>query len=299
MSEKTYLELTDRATLSLTGPAAREFLQGIVSNDITRVGPSRAIYAALLTPQGKFQHDFLIIELDRALLIDCRRERIDDLQRRLMFYRLRAEVAIDRPETDHRVFALFGAGAAAALGLAEEPGVAGRFAGGVALVDPRLAALGVRAVLPAAGATAALAAAGFAAGDPADYERLRLGLGVPDGDRDIPVDKGFLLESNFEELNGVDFQKGCYVGQELTARTKYRGTIRKRLFRVEVDGPLPASGTPIKLGAAAAGTMRSGLGATGIALLKLAQVEQAAAEGGKLTAAGAVLTPVKPDWANF
>ncbi len=302
MSEKTYLELADRALLSLSGPEARDFLQGIVSNDITRVGPSRAIYAALLTPQGKFLHDFLIVELDGALLVDCRRERIDDLQRRLMFYRLRAEVAIDRPAIDHRVFALFGADAAAALGLADEAGVAGPFVDGAVFVDPRLAALGARAILPADGAasaTSALAAAGFTAGDSADYERLRLGLGVPDGDRDIPVDKGFLLESNFEELNGIDFQKGCYVGQELTARTKYRGTIRKRLFRVEIDGPLPAPGTPIKLGETEAGTMRSGLGTTGIALLKLDQVERAAAEGRKLTAAGATLVPVKPDWANF
>ena len=299
MDEKIYVELAERALLALTGVDARDFLQGIVSNDVARAGPGRAIYAALLTPQGKFLHDFLIVERDGALLADGERARIDDLKRRLLFYRLRAKVEIAELGADDKVFALLGSGAAAALGLDAEPGAAGPFAGGVVCVDPRLAALGVRAYLPAADAPAALAAAGFRSGDPADYERLRLSLAVPDGSRDIPVDKGFLLESNFEELNGIDFQKGCYVGQELTARTKYRGTIRKRLFGVEVDGPLPEPGTPIKLGDVEVGTMRSGLGAAGLALLRLEQVERAAAAGQKLTAAGATLTPVKPDWADF
>ena len=296
MDEKIYVELADRALLSLTGADARDFLQGIVSNDVERAGPGQAIYAALLTPQGKFLHDFLIVERDGALLVDGERARIDDLKRRFQFYRLRAKVEIAELGADDKVFALLGADWE---GLDAEPGAARPFAGGVVCVDPRLAALGLRAYLPADDALAALAAAGFKPGAPANYERLRLSLAVPDGSRDIPVDKGFLLESNFEELNGIDFQKGCYVGQELTARTKYRGTIRKRLFRVEVDGPLPEPGTPIKLGDVEVGTMRSGLGAAGIALLRLEQVERAAAAGQKLTAAGATLTPVKPDWADF
>jgi folate-binding protein YgfZ len=122
---------------------------------------------------------------------------------------------------------------------------------------------------------------------------------VPDGSHDIPVEKAFLLESNFEELHGVDFDKGCYVGQELTARTKHRGNVRKRLFRVDIEGPLPAANTPIMLGDKEAGTMRSGLDGMGLALLRLEHVEEAAKSGSCLTAGEARLTPVKPDWVNF
>ncbi len=299
MSDRAYAAIEHRGAISVTGEDTRDFLQGLISNDIRKVGPARAIYAALLTPQGKFLHDFFIAEADGALVFDCEAARIPDLFRRLTMYRLRAKVEFTDLRDGWAVYALFGEGAAAALGLGGDAGDAAPFAGGVVYVDPRLAELGARALLPRQDAEAALAAAGFAAASPEDYDRLRLAHGVPDGGRDIPVDKAFLLEGNFEELNGVDFAKGCYVGQELTARTKHRGVVRKRLYRVDVEGPLPAPGTAIMLGEREAGVMGSGRDGTGIALLRLEQVAKAAETGEALTAGEARLTPVKPDWAGF
>jgi hypothetical protein len=294
----TCAALPDRGVLRVSGEEARTFLQGLISNDVRRLAPERAIYAALLTPQGKFLFDFLIAETSEGLVLDVEGSRRADLLRRLALYRLRAKVRIEDLGAEWRVFALMGEGAAARLGLSAGEGSARPFAAGVVFVDPRLSRLGARALVPAGGEEALLAA-GFVPAPAADYERHRLALGVPDGSRDIQVDKSFLLESNAEELHGVDFDKGCYVGQELTARSKFRGVIRKRLFRVDVDGPLPAPGTPIVLGAKEAGVMRSGQGSVGLALLRLELVDEARSSGAPLMAGPARVTPVKPDWASF
>jgi folate-binding protein YgfZ len=179
--------------------------------------------------------------------------------------------------------------------LPPERGAAAPFPDGVAYVDPRLAEMGARLLLPRAVGAAPLTERSFRAGDVAAYDRLRLSLGVPDGSRDLVLDKSILLESGFEELNGIDWQKGCYVGQELTARTKYRGLIKKRLMPVAVEGPLPPPGTPVMAGDQEAGEMRSGRDGIGLALLRL----EATGDGKPLTAAGAKLTPRKPAWANF
>jgi folate-binding protein YgfZ len=296
MNQPNYALLPDRAVLAVDGPEARSFLQGLISNDIDKATADHGIYAALLTPQGKFLFDFLIVEQDGRLLFDAEAARRADLKKRLTFYKLRAKAMV-ADEDGIAAVAAFGAGAGERLGLGPEPGAAKPFGGGVAMTDPRLPALGARLLLPRDGAEAALQAAGLAPADAAAYDRWRLSHGVPDGSRDIEVERGFLLESNFEELNGVDFQKGCYVGQELTARTKYRGVVRKRLMRVDVDGPLPAPGTPIMLGETEAGEMRSGRDGLGLAMIRLEQLEKAA--GAPLSAGEAKLKPVKPAWAAF
>ena len=195
------------------------------------------------------------------------------------------------------VVALLGEGAAEAVGLAPEAGAAGNFGGGVAFVDARLAAAGVRAVLPREDADRILEEAGFAAAPPEDYDRLRLRLGLPDGSRDMVLEKATLLENGFEELNGVDFGKGCFLGQELTARTKYRGLVKKRLLPVDIDGPPPAAGTPVLLEGREAGEMRSSSGGLGLALMRLETLRRAAETGAALTAGGATLTPRIPAWA--
>jgi len=292
---KAYVVLQGRGVVALGGADVRGYLQGLVSNDVAKVAPDRAIYAALLTPQGKFLHDLFIAAGDDVLLLDCEADRRDDLMRRLKIYRLRAKVEIADRSAEQQVVALIGEAAPAALGLPPEPGRATAFAGGVAYVDPRLAAIGARAVLPRQGAAEALAAAGFAAAPAAAYERLRLGLGLPDGSRDMTVEKATLLESGFEELHGVDWDKGCYMGQELTARTKYRGLVKKRLVPVAIAGPAPAPGTPVMRGGKAAGEMRSAGDGLGLALMRL----EALADGGPFTAGEAQLTPRKPDWAAF
>jgi folate-binding protein YgfZ len=248
MSDLFALVLDARGVLRVAGEDRQSFLQGIVSNDVAKAGPERALWSAFLTPQGKFLHEFFLAESGDAILLDCEAARLADLRRRLSIYKLRSKVTLEDASADLAVAVLFGPGALEALGLAETPGRAAPFAGGLAYVDPRLAALGARALLPRAEAAAALAAAGFAQGALADYDRLRISLGVPDGSRDLEVEKSILLENGFDELHGVDWNKGCYMGQELTARTKYRALIKKRLLPVEIDGPAPAPGTPITAG---------------------------------------------------
>jgi folate-binding protein YgfZ len=300
MTEKGYVLLEDRGVIALSGADTRDFLQGVISNDVDKLGPARALYAGLLTAQGKFLHDFFVIESADAILLDCARAGLDDLVRRLTLFRLRADVSIADRSADFVVAVMIGEDVARSVGLdGDTAGAAAPFGDGIALVDPRLAALGARAILGAETAARALEEAGLVAAERTDYERRRLTLGVPDGDRDIIAEKSFLLECNFGELNGVDFDKGCYVGQENTARQKHRGVVRKRLMRVDVDGPPPAAGTPIMLGDKVAGEMRSSLDGVGMALLRLEFVDRSARENAPLTAGEATLTPVKPDWAAY
>ncbi len=283
--------LEDRGVLAVAGPERRSFLQGLISNDSERLGPAEVRYAALLTAQGRYLHDFLLAEAGEALWLDCERARLSDLKRRLSLYRLRAKVALDE-RADLAVAAVFGEGACAAFGLPEDPGATASFAGGLALSDPRLLALGARVLLPREALSAALAARGIAEADFAAYDRLRLAEGVPDGSRDLIPEKSLLLESGFDELNGIDWQKGCYIGQELTARTKYRGLVKRRLFPVRIDGPPPQPGTPVLAEGREVGEMRSAREGLGLALLRL----DAAAANTPLAAGAATLIPSRPGW---
>ena len=297
MNERSYVSLVGRGVISVSGGDRQAFLQGLVSNDVARVGPGTAIHAALLTPQGKYLHDFFIAETGDSLLLDCEGGRIDQLLRRLGMYVLRADVKLEDVGGEFAVAALLGDGAAEAAGLPATAGAAAAFRGGVAFMDPRLAAAGVRAILPRDEIESVLAEAGFAAAAAEDYDTLRLGLGLPDGSRDMEVEKAILLENGFEELNGVDFHKGCFLGQELTARTKHRGLIKKRLMPVSIEGPCPESDTPVMLDDAEAGRMRSSRGGIGLALMRLEYLDKAA--GQPFSAGAARLIPRKPDWATF
>lgn len=298
MTAQTYVVLEDRGVLAISGDDARTFLQGLISNDINKVSATHAIHAALLTPQGKYLHDFFIAEAPGGgLLMDCERARLEDLAKRLKLYKLRAKVTIEDQSDQWRVAALPGGPGTAAL--APDAGAAEARDGGVLFTDPRLAALGARAILPTEDAEATLSGLGLSAGNRAAYDILRLSLGVPDGSRDLIVDKSILLESGFDELNGIDWKKGCYMGQELTARTKYRGLVRKRLLPVEIEGDLPEMGTPVTLDGKEVGEVRStvtdGSGGRGLAMIRLEHLDA----GGPFEAAGARVTPRKPDWAVF
>ena len=288
--------LPARGVLAVTGDDRRSFLQGLVSNDVERAGADRAVYAAFLTAQGRFLHDFLMVGHDEMLLLDCEADRRDDLRQRLSRYRLRAKVAIEDRTEALAVAVLSGPEAASLAGLGAEPGAAGPFGGGVAFVDPRLAGLGVRVIAPRDGIEAALAATGLAAGTADDWDRLRLSLAVPDGSRDMPAEKALLLESNLDELHGIDWRKGCYIGQELTARTKYRGLLKRRLMPVAFDGPAPEAGAAVSFEGKNAGEMRTARDGMGLALLRLDHAEAAERGEGVLAAGDTALRVLRPDW---
>lgn len=281
--ESRFIRL-DRAVIAVSGDDRASFLQGLISNDTTKAGPAAALWAAFLTPQGKFLYDLFVVEKDGALLLDVEAARAEEFRKKLSLYKLRAKVAVTLTE-----MAVYAA-PAAALGLDEVAGAAKPFGDGVAFVDPRRAEMGARVLLSGSDV---LIAAGLAEGELAEWDARRLELGLPDGSRDMAVDKALLLENGFDELGGVDFNKGCYMGQELTARTKYRGLIKKRLLPVTIDGPAPAPGTPLTAGGAEAGEMRSSCGTQGLALVRLDHLHDV------LEAGEARLKARVPDWVKL
>jgi folate-binding protein YgfZ len=282
--------------LRIAGADARSFLQGLISNDIARVSPGRAMWAAFLTPQGKYLHDFFVCESAGALLLEGEASRLPDLKRRLSMYRLRSQVSLEEVGTAMNVWALIGDAAAATAGLpSAEPGTAAVLGGGVAFVDPRSAAAGLRALLPEKTGEKTLLAHGFVASDAGGYDALRIPLGLPDGSRDILVEKSLLLECGFDELGGIDWEKGCYLGQELTARTRWRGLVKRRLLPVRVDGPLPQPGTPIVLDGKEIGEIRSGVSGWAMALLRLDSLTALGVSG--VAVGDATLRPQPPAWA--
>ena len=298
--QRFYAALPARGVIEIAGTDRVEFLQGLVSNDVTKAAADRAIYAALLTAQGRYLFDFFIIALGDALYLDAEAARLAELQRRLSLYKLRAKVVLSDASARFAVAAAWGDGTASALGIGGDSGAAKSFAGGVAYLDPRLAALGARFLLPRENSDA-LEQAGFAASDAAAYDRHRLALGVPDGTRDLVPEKALLMESGFDELNGIDWQKGCYMGQELTARMKYRALVKKRLLPViiegvAIDGAAVAPGTAITQNGSEAGEMLSTQGSRGLALLRLEAVEAMQSNGADLKAGAAVIRPEKPAW---
>jgi folate-binding protein YgfZ len=275
-----------RSVIAVGGDDRVTFLQGLISNDTTKVTPGHAIWAALLTPQGRFLNDMFVVDGGSdTLLVETERERAPALARKLGLYKLRSKVTVEDRSDAMEVAVVFGPGAEALTAID----------GGVSFIDPRLPELGLRVLSPAGQATAALTARGAVAAPLEAYDALRLQLGVPDGSRDLAVEKALLLESGFDELNGVDWKKGCYMGQELTARTKYRALIKKRLFPVRIDGPMPASGTLIFKGDKEVGEVRSGSGQRALALLQTEVVRS----GDGLVADGAQVIPEIPAWMHL
>ena len=265
----TQIELKERGVLRLSGEDRVPFLQGLVSNDVRAAAPGRAVYACLLTPQGKYLHDFFIIAADDALLIDCEAARRGDLVDRLRKFKLRSKIELADVSDTYTVFAMLPAA---------PPGP-------LTYSDPRAPELGWRALLPREAAQPKASEGAWQ-----DYERLRILAAVPDGSRDMEPGKAILLESNIDLLNGISWDKGCYMGQELTARTRYRGLVKKRLIPVRISGSVPGIGEPLIENAKEVGEMRSGAGDVGLALLRLDRVR----EGGTILIDSATLTPVVP-----
>jgi len=236
--------LPDRTVLAVTGEDRFTFLQGLVSNDVTALQTQPSLWSAFLTAQGKYLADFFMVA-DPAhdrILLDCDAAQAAMLAPRLSRYRLRAKVAI--APTGLAVHAAWG----------DTPPQ-----GDLVVPDPRLPGAGWRVI--GACATAANAT-------PADYHAHRIAQGLTDGAHDCEADKTLLLEANFELLSGISWTKGCYMGQELTARTRYRGLVRRRLVRVTAETDLPPPGTPVMQGEKPVGDLRSVAGSQGLAMLR-------------------------------
>ena len=287
MAIGNYCVLEARGVIAVSGRDTRRFLQALISQDLKYVTDITTAYGALLTPQGKYLHDFIIAELGDAVVLDCEADRADDLAARLSRYRLRSEVIIATRSEELAVAAIWGDGVAAALDLPETAGACAPFADGCVFIDPRNMALGARSILARARLDSTLADGPFAAAPFDAYDAHRMALGVPDGSRDMDVEKSTLLEAGIDALNGVAWDKGCFIGQELTARMHYRGLVKKRLMPVTIQGPAPAPGTPITADGRDVGVMHSSANGHGLALLRLDAVEA----GTPMTACEAAILP--------
>jgi len=244
--------LESRALIQVSGPDWRSFLQGLLTQDVETLAPGETRFAGLLTPQGKLMFDLFVTGLEDGCLVDVAAARRDALVQRLTIYRLRAKVQITPLET-----------AVTALWPAVERVPTGGWS-----ADPRLGALGYRGASAPPPAGAELV-------DEAAYDRHRLTLGVPDPDRDSPAESAYPIEANFDLLHGIDFQKGCFVGQETTSRMKRRGVIKNRMLPITFDGPPPPFGAEVLAGERRAGEVLTGLDGRAIALLRLDRLEGA------------------------
>jgi hypothetical protein len=274
--------LSSRAALKIGGADVGKFLQGLITNDIGKVHGANAIHAGLLSPQGKILFDFFIAADGDGFLVDVAREKARELAQRLGFYRLRAAVEISE-DASREVAACWG-------GAPAHPG------GTIVYADPRLPTLGYRAFLAEGTSPAEL---GCEAATEQAYHAFRISQGVPEGGRDFAFGDVFPHEALFDQLNGVDFKKGCFVGQEVVSRMEHRGTARKRILPIEGGEALPAPGTSIEAGGAAVGTLGSVSGMSGLALIRLDRVEEALARGETLAAGGIRITIRRPGFASF
>ena len=274
------VRFNERGILELKGKDRGTFLQGLISNDVEKLTPEHAVYAALLSPQGKYLFDFFLSVHDDSILLDVDAERIGDLAKRLTIYRLRADVTIQDNSDEWAVAALIDTPDSLPKDIA---GACRALLGGVVFVDPRSPKLGSRAIVPMAKWPTLVSILDCEESDINYYEKRRIYLGVPDGKLDLLPDKTFLMEAHFEALNGIDFNKGCYIGQELTARTKYRANLKRHFYSLQFEGPALPAEAPIFLEGKEAGVVRSSIAGYSLAYMRDEDVARANEHGLPLT----------------
>jgi folate-binding protein YgfZ len=275
--------LPDRGVIKVAGEDARNFLNGLVTTDVDKLKPGLGRFGALLTPQGKIIVDFLITEAPAGhgggFLIDCPKALAEGLATKLKFYKLRAKVIVENLD--------LGVLAAWDGALAAQPDLA--------FADPRHGKLGTRILIPEDLKQKLSDLIGAELVDAADYEAHRIALGVPRGGLDFMYSDAFPHETNMDRLAGVDFDKGCYVGQEVVSRMQHRGTARTRSVKVLLDDVSPETGVSVMAGDKSVGTMGSSAKGKGIALVRIDRVADALDAGQPLTAGGLALTLAEPE----
>jgi folate-binding protein YgfZ len=281
--------LPDRGVVKVGGDDARTFLHGLFSADILKLTPGGARFSALLSPQGKIFADFIVVEAPAAdgggFFLDTPRALANPLVAKLNTYKLRSRVIIEDLSDTLGVLAAWDDGGQSPFGLS--------------YADPRLPALGLRVMLPQHRATDTAAALGATLVEADAYDAHRIALGIPRGGIDFSYGDAFPHETDMDQLGGVDFAKGCYVGQEVVSRMEHRGIARTRAVPVRFDGAPPQAGAAVMAGERQVGTMGSAAAGHGLALLRLDRVADALAHGEPLLAGGIAIRPIKPDWARF
>jgi tRNA-modifying protein YgfZ len=280
--------LPDRGVVKVAGDDARRFLNGLVTNDVGKVTPDKACFAALLTPQGKIVVDFIVAEVDPAdgsgLFLDCPRVLAPALVEKLNFYKLRAKVIVEELSEVLGVMAIWDGGKDSEYGLS--------------YTDPRLPALGMRVMLPPHLAKEAANDLGAVLTDADAYETHRIVLGIPRGGQDFSYGDTFPHEADMDQLGGVDFDKGCYVGQEVVSRVEHRASARSRVVQISYEFA-PLSGLPVTAGERQIGLVGSIAKGRGLALMRLDRLADALASQTPLVAGGIAIQASKPAWAQF
>jgi hypothetical protein len=281
--------LPDRGVVKVIGDDARRFLNGLVTNDMAKVAPGKPRFAALLTPQGKIIVDFIVAEAPAedggGFFLDCPRALASALVEKLNFYKLRAKVICENLSDVLGVMAVWNGTADSEYGLSYP--------------DPRLPELGSRIMLPPHLAAEVAADLGATLVDAEACDAQRIALGVPRGGLDFVYGDTFPHESNMDQLNGIDFDKGCYVGQEVVSRVEHRASARSRVVPIVYDEFSPLEGLPVTAGDKQVGMLGSTAKRRGLALLRLDRVEDARVAGIPLEAGGITIRAVKPAWATF
>jgi hypothetical protein len=281
--------LPDRGVVKVAGTDPRGFLNGLLTTDVTKVTPAQARFGALLTPQGKIVVDCIVAEAPAedggGFFLDCPRALAPLLVEKLNFYKLRAKVICEDLSEILGVMAIWDGNGSTGYGLV--------------YADPRLPALGQRVMLPPHLAKEAAADLGAELMEAAAYEAHRIALGVPRGGLDFIYGDAFPHETDMDQLAGVDFDKGCYVGQEVVSRMEHRGTARNRIVPIAAEGFAPDAGIPVMAGEKQVGVTGSHAGHSGLAMLRLDRVADARAAGTPLTAGGVPIEPRIPEWATF
>ncbi len=295
-TDPVLVPLPGRGLITIAGTDRVSYLQGLVSNDVTRVDERHGVWTALLSPQGKYLHDFLIVASGEVLLLDCEGgDRMMDLGRTLHRFKLHSDVALGMAR-DWSCYHIVNAGMTSPLGEA----LTG-LTDTVAFDDPRHDQAGIR-IISKLGADALAEKLGIGLGAEGDYASTRIALGIPEGQQDMEPGKAILLENGFDELGGIDWSKGCYMGQELTARTKYRGLVKKRLVPItgleESDLPLK-SGDVITFQGKSVGDIKSSTGSTALALVRLDALNAAETGDASLLCGERAVAAQLPDWINL
>jgi len=281
--------LPDRGVVKVAGDDARRFLNGLATNDIGKVAPGSPRFAALLTPQGEIIADFIVAEAPAedggGFFLDCPHALATALVDKLNFYKLRAKVMAENLSEVLGVMAVWDGKGDTEYGLCYP--------------DPRLPALGMRVMLPAHLAAEAAADLGANLVGADNYEAHRISLGVPRGGADFMYGDTFPHEADMDQLAGVDFEKGCYVGQEVVSRVEHRSSARSRIVPIAYDEFAPSSGLPVMAGEKEIGTLASTAKGHGLAMIRLDKLADAQTAGLPITCGNIPIRLVKPDWAKF